>query len=719
MGIKKGSSMRTCVYLSAALVLSNLSTGWCVGQLPSAPRTLESLLDGASKPPLRIPDRASDAPRSPVPDDTAVADATDLIKQAYESDYQASGENPEPLILKLLAATSQTDVPARKYACLLEAERVAAKAGDYQRVLELVDIRAAEFDIDGIQTRLDRLPEFLTQEAKRDPAALAKLYGHAIETAERGLRQDATAAGKAAADMAVGIAKTTQMLGRSKKLPEVAAAGEKKLRDAQELVKTIQKRRDALAKVQAATAQLEGNPADPAANGTIGRYRCFTRGDWEKGLPLLSKADAGELKEMATEELALREVNPPDIRRVFALAGLWWKYAEAADLSADESDAVKRHAGTLYAGVVDRLTDPLEVQLAQSRFAKSGATKPSPEGVVDVSGLPVPAPVPMPKQDETISPAIDKSLGWLIAHQLGDGGWSFDHSQCKACNGQCDNAGVGKAAGDRSAATALAMIAFLRSGHSHKEGRYKAQLQQGIGFLAALATRGGGKCYGDGSNLYTQGCATIALAEAYGLTKDVRLRSAAQAALNFIQDAQDPAGGGWRYTPRQSGDTSATGWQVAALAAGRSAGLVVRPDVFKNADRFLNSVQADQGAAYGYTSPGDGRGTTAVGLFCRSKLGWRSGTPALNRGAATFVQAGPSADLYFDYYATQVTQYVGGETWGGWRKPMHDKLIEAQDQRGHAEGSWYDRVSSGHGASIGGRLYCTTLATMILCVGAP
>ena len=113
-----------------------------MGQLPSAPRTLENLLGDSSKPPLRMPDRPSDTPQQAIPSDAAIADAVELIRQAYESDYQTSDKNPEPLIQKLLSATSETGVPARKYACLLEAERVAIKAGDYQRVLELIDIRA-------------------------------------------------------------------------------------------------------------------------------------------------------------------------------------------------------------------------------------------------------------------------------------------------------------------------------------------------------------------------------------------------------------------------------------------------------------------------------------------------------------------------------------------------------------------------------------------------
>lgn len=708
--------MRRFAYVSLTLTLLVLWTQRCGGQLPSAPRTLEDLLDDSSRTQLRITARAADAQRQDIPSDAAIADAVELIRQAYETDYQLSDKNPKLLIHKLLLAASQTDVPARKYACLLEAERAAAEAGDFQRALELIDIRADEFEIDRTQTRLDRLAEFLTAAAKRDPAALDKLYGHAVETAELSLQQEAMAASKAAADMAVGIAKATQALGRSQKTPDLVAAGDEKLRNAQDLMKTIQKRRDGLAKVQAAMAAIKDNPADPVANGMVGRYRCFASGEWEQGLLMLSKADAGELKDIATEEIALREAKLTDVRRVFTLAGLWWKYAEAADFSTEEEAAVKKHAGTLYAEIMDSLTDPLEIQIAQSRFGKSGATKPELDDLV-VRPQP-PGLGPAPNGD--VIPVINKSLAWLIAHQLDDGGWSFEHGQCKACNGRCGNPGKGTAAVDRSAATALAMIAFLRSGHSHKEGRYKAQLRQGIGFLATLATRGGGKCYGETGSMYHQGCAAIALAEAYALTKDARLRASAQAALDYIQNAQDPAGGGWRYKPRQPGDTSVTGWQVAALAKGRSAGLAVRPEVLANADRFLNFAQSDQGAAYGYTDPGNGRGTTAVGLFCRSKLGWLPENPALNRGAAKFVEAGPSSDLYFNYYATQVTHYVGGDTWAAWWKPMHDKLAEAQDKQGHAAGSWYDGVSAGHGgADIGGRLYCTTLATMILCVGAP
>ena len=65
---------------------------------------------------------------------------------------------------------------------------------------------------------------------------------------------------------------------------------------------------------------------------------------------------------------------------------------------------------------------------------------------------------------------------------------------------------------------------------------------------------------------------------------------AAQAALNFIMEAQDPNGGGWRYEPRQAGDTSVVGWQIMALKSGQMAYLTVNPAVFEKAKAFLKSA---------------------------------------------------------------------------------------------------------------------------------
>ncbi len=306
--------------------------------------------------------------------------------------------------------------------------------------------------------------------------------------------------------------------------------------------------------------------------------------------------------------------------------------------------------------------------------------------------------------------AVDRALKWIAQHQLPDGGWSFELGQCAGCN--CKKSGNNP---DRCGATALALLPFLGRGYTHREGPYKAQIERGINFLAQLTVAGNGKAYGKGGSLYSQGLTGIALSECYAMSQDNRLATPTQLALNFISDAQDPSGGGWRYEPKQPGDTSAVGWQIMALKSGNMAYLKVNPLTIKKAVDFLNAVQEEDGAFYGYTNPGKGAGTTAVGLLCRMYLGWKKDNPALQRGCEHISKLGPNKDLYYDYYATQVMHHMEGEMWIAWNKKMKELLLKTQATSGHETGSWHEGVEGGgHGAETAGRLYCTSLATMIL-----
>jgi len=223
--------------------------------------------------------------------------------------------------------------------------------------------------------------------------------------------------------------------------------------------------------------------------------------------------------------------------------------------------------------------------------------------------------------------AVDRALKWIVNHQMPDGGWSFDLKQCPGCQGQCLHSGDEARGLDRCGATAMAILPFLGRGYTHREGPYKNQIDKGMKYLANMTSQGKGKAYGKGGSLYSQGLAGIALSECYGMTQDARLAMPSQLALNFIMEAQDPRGGGWRYEPKQPGDTSAVGWQLMALKSGNMAYLQVNPLVIKKAVDFLNSVQEDEGAYYGYATPGRGPGTSAVGLLCRMYLGWKKDHP--------------------------------------------------------------------------------------------
>ena len=317
--------------------------------------------------------------------------------------------------------------------------------------------------------------------------------------------------------------------------------------------------------------------------------------------------------------------------------------------------------------------------------------------------------------------ALALALEWFARHQLDGGSWSFDHTQAPFCGGKCGNPGNLQDA--RNAATAMALLAFLGSGHTHtskgrRADKYEQTLRRGLDYLVEnmKQTEHGGVLSERGGTMYSHALATMALARAYGMTQDPDLLQPAQAAVNYICYAQDPVGGGWRYAPRQKGDTSVTGWQVMALKCGHMAYLRVPIEVVKKVPTFLDSVQANDGATYGYTGPGEGRGTTAVGLWCRMTLGcYRRDNPALQRGVERISDWGVSTEgnMSYNYYAAQVMYLWGGEAWEKWYDQMHDWLVNSQVKQGHAAGSWFFGRGD-HGADRGGRHYTTAMAAMML-----
>jgi hypothetical protein len=271
-----------------------------------------------------------------------------------------------------------------------------------------------------------------------------------------------------------------------------------------------------------------------------------------------------------------------------------------------------------------------------------------------------------------------------------------------------------------TAATALALLPFYGAGYTHQEGPYKDQVSRGLYYLGSrmLITPNGGDL--EEGTMYAQGISTIVLCEAYAMSHDENLRPYAQRAVDFIVYAQDRHGGGWRYTPGMPGDTTVTGWQLMALKSAQMAGLEVPSQSFFLANKFLDSVQDNKGASYGYLRPGDEPTTSAVGLLCRMYLGWGRQHPALLKGVAALDKLGPSmppdksalqANLYFDYYATQVLYHHHGPAWDHWNRTMREFLVSTQSGEGHESGSWY--FQDRHGDK-GGRLYNTAIAILTL-----
>ena len=168
--------------------------------------------------------------------------------------------------------------------------------------------------------------------------------------------------------------------------------------------------------------------------------------------------------------------------------------------------------------------------------------------------------------------AVERGLQWLVAHQREDGSWCFDLTG-PPCNGMCRNSGSEPST---TAATGLAMLPFLGAGYTHIQGEHRNIVKKGVYYLksrAKVTPHGIDLC--DGGSMYAHGIATIALCEAYGMTRDESLKDIAQGAIRYIVYAQDLRGGGWRCRPGMPGDTTVTGWQLMALKSGQMARLEV------------------------------------------------------------------------------------------------------------------------------------------------
>lgn len=330
--------------------------------------------------------------------------------------------------------------------------------------------------------------------------------------------------------------------------------------------------------------------------------------------------------------------------------------------------------------------------------------------------------------------AVARGLKWLALHQAKDGHWSLNefhrHAREKplpdgktftcTCNGESTmHRDVG--------ATALALLPFLGAGITHKpagKGRgpdYSKTVNAGLRWMVSKQGK-------DGSfdrEVYSHGIATIVLCEAYGLTSDPMLKISAQKALNYMVQAQDPTGGGWRYGPRMPGDLSVTGWYLVAIKSGQVAGLNVPRATLQKTAKFLDSVEnKEKKGGYGYV-PGAGESIsmTAVGLLCRQYNGVAPRNPDLLLGVERLKKNPPRSalNLYYLYYATQVMHHMGGEDWTFWNlgspegTGIRDTLLKMQctdnGRNPHLSGSWDPQPL---GCGTGGRIMSTSLSLLCL-----
>jgi hypothetical protein len=317
--------------------------------------------------------------------------------------------------------------------------------------------------------------------------------------------------------------------------------------------------------------------------------------------------------------------------------------------------------------------------------------------------------------------AVRMALEWLARHQAKDGTWNahaFD-DRCPAarCEGRAEEEYV-------VATTALALLPFLGAGHTWRDGPWKDTVRRG---LRALRDRqhDDGTFDDGGKRAYSDALATLALCEAYGVSRDEALGELAQRSVGFWVDTQNEAGA-WRYDRvSKDGDSSVTGWVVAALASARRGGLAVPDRTLARARSWFRD-HTDADGLVGYTVPGSGsKSLLGVGYFSQVLLGASPGDASLAPTAARLERALPRwpdapddaagvfgvADPIHWYYGGLAAFQHGGTTWKSWNERLKQVLLARQERRGCAAGSWPAVGSTG---AKGGRVVATALCALAL-----
>ncbi len=228
-------------------------------------------------------------------------------------------------------SAQKAQYPAEQYMLLLRAADFAVESGDFALAQQIVESLDTEFVISRLELKERLLEKFAKSPVGGDQAA------DAVNAAERSI-EDAISADRF--DLANALILTTnKLLGKHGVDSDLRLDAEKALSTYRAQIKTLASQLD---KVQKARQTLASKPDDADANGILGRWYCFYKGEWKTGLPYFDKSGSDKIAPVAKRDLQ----SPTDAGEIRQLADQWW------DISLKEvgiaADAIRLHAGDLY-----------------------------------------------------------------------------------------------------------------------------------------------------------------------------------------------------------------------------------------------------------------------------------------------------------------------------------------------------------------------------------
>lgn len=261
--------------------------------------------DANTPPTDRTAENESKDKRMPVPSDAAVKETMKLVQDVYKSDIQKAKTptQKKALAKKLMVDGVETkDDPMGRFVLFQMARDLAAESGDIETAIEVIDQIDKGYKIEALEMKAT-----VVIEAKTTRQSMVDL---GLELIDQAVSQDKY-------DLATKLA--TAILPAVRKSKDYKLL--KLLTERKKEISDLAKKYDF---VKLALARLEQEPTNAKANQAVGEYRCYIKGNWSQGLPMLALGNNELLKELAVTDLKGASSAAEQVK----LGDGWWQLAE-------------------------------------------------------------------------------------------------------------------------------------------------------------------------------------------------------------------------------------------------------------------------------------------------------------------------------------------------------------------------------------------------------
>lgn len=297
------------------------------------------------------------AAKQPVPTEADQQQAMNLAKEIYGEEYATAKKMDQKRALaeKLLKKAAESkDDPASCFVLLKIARDISVTSGELELALKAIEQMALTFEIDLSNMKQD----VFLQTAK---SVQTQAQHESVARAAFGLIDDAVA--KDAFEVATAICQAALVAGKEVRQKELVAQLSTRLNQITMLASSYTSFKQAM-------AVLKDQPTDAAANLAAGDFLCFSKGEWDRGLPMVALGNDAIVAALAKQEL--QASTSPD-QRVKVGDG-WWSFAEQQD-DDNKKQQIQKHAGSWYQQALPELKglvkDKVERRLKDSGFVKS------------------------------------------------------------------------------------------------------------------------------------------------------------------------------------------------------------------------------------------------------------------------------------------------------------------------------------------------------------